>query len=321
MYIVKRLVSLLFTLWIAVTIVFILFRLVPGDPATVLVGPLASPEAKAALTRDLGLDKPVIEQYGLYLVNLAQGDLGTSYAQRQPVTDLAIPAFRNTFVVVILTFLLAYGIGAVLGVLLAWHRGTKTEAGVTFVALLLRGAPSFWIAILAITFFSVKLGWLPVSGMTSSSRLGEEGLGMYFTLDFVKHLILPVGAATIFAVGLPLLLVRNSMLEVIGTQYMELAEAKGLSPWRVMFRHGARNAMLPAVNASAQFIAWAMGGMIVIENVFSWPGLGREIVGALESRDYMLAQGSLLLIAVLVVTLNLIADLVTAYLDPRIDLA
>jgi peptide/nickel transport system permease protein len=223
--------------------------------------------------------------------------------------------------VVFITFLLAYGVGSFLGVILAWYRGTRSEAAVTFFALVLRGAPSFWLAILGITLFAVKLGWLPAAGMTNVESLGQETLSTYLSVDFLKHLILPVASATVFAVGLPLLLVRNTMLEVIGTQYMEVAEAKGLSPWRVMFRHGARNAMLPAVNASAQFIAWAMGGMIVIENVFSWPGLGRQIVNALEARDYMLAQGSLLLIALLVVTLNLIADLVSAYLDPRIDLA
>lgn len=318
---IRRLGSLLLTLWIAVTVVFVLFRLVPGDPASVLAGPLATEEAKAALTRDLGLDRSLISQYGTYLADLVRGDLGTSYAQRRSVLDLILPAFLNTFILVILTFLLAYGIGALLGVYLAWYRGTKREATATFLALILRGAPSFWIAILGITVFSVKLGWLPAAGMTDVESLGAETLSTYLSWEFVKHLILPVASATIFAVGLPLLLVRNTMLEVIGTQYMELAEAKGLPQRRVMFRHGARNAMLPAVNASAQFIAWAMGGMVVIENVFSWPGLGREIVGALEARDYMLAQGALLLIAVLVVTLNLLADLISAYLDPRIDLA
>ena len=320
MYLVRRFASLLVTLWVAVTIVFVLFRLVPGDPATVLAGPLASAEAKAALTADLGLDRPLIEQYGVYLGSIVQGDLGTSYSQRQPVSNLALPAFMNTFILVFVTFVFAYGIGALLGVVLAWYRGTKREAAGTFVALVLRGAPSFWIAILAITVFAVELGWLPAAGMTDIESLGAETLGTYLSLDFLHHLILPVAAATVFAVGLPLLLVRNTMLEVIGTQYMELAEAKGVSRRRLMFKHGARNAMLPAVNASAQFIAWAMGGMVVIENVFSWPGLGREIVGALEARDYMLAQGSLLLIALLVVTLNLIADLVSAYLDPRIEL-
>ncbi|MGH2946774.1 MAG: ABC transporter permease [Solirubrobacteraceae bacterium] len=320
MYLVRRLASLLVTLWVAVTIVFVLFRLVPGDPASVLAGPLASEEAKAALTADLGLDRPLIEQYGVYLGSIVRGDLGTSYSQRQPVSSLALPAFLNTFILVFVTFVFAYGIGALLGVILAWYRGTKREAAGTFVALVLRGAPSFWIAILAITVFAVELGWLPAAGMTDIETLGAETLGTYLSLDFLHHLVLPVAAATVFAVGLPLLLVRNTMLEVIGTQYMELAEAKGLPRRRLMFKHGARNAMLPAVNASAQFIAWAMGGMVVIENVFSWPGLGREIVGALEARDYMLAQGSLLLIALLVVTLNLIADLVSAYLDPRIEL-
>jgi peptide/nickel transport system permease protein len=318
---VRRIASLLLTLWIAVTLIFVLFRMVPGDPATVLAGPLASEEAKAALTRDLGLDKSLLSQYVSYIGNLLQGDLGTSYAQRKPVVELVVPAFFNTFTIVICTFVLAYGIGALLGVYLAWYRGTRREAGITFSALILRGAPSFWIAILMINLFAVRLGWLPAAGMTSVDSVGQTTIATYFSLDFLKHLILPVASATIFAVGLPLLLVRNTMLEVIGSQYMEVAEAKGLPQRRVMFRHGARNALLPAVNASAQFIAWAMGGLVVIENVFSWPGLGREIVGALDARDYMLAQGALLSIALMVVLLNLLADLVSAWLDPRIDLA
>jgi peptide/nickel transport system permease protein len=318
---VRRIASLLLTLWIAVTLIFVLFRMVPGDPATVLAGPLASEEAKAALTRDLGLDKSLFTQYTSYLGNLLQGDLGTSYAQRKPVVELVVPAFFNTFTIVICTFVLAYGIGALLGVYLAWYRGTRREAGITFFALVLRGAPSFWIAILMINLFAVRLGWLPAAGMTNVDSVGQTTIATYFSLDFLKHLILPVASATIFAIGLPLLLVRNTMLEVIGSQYMEVAEAKGLPQRRVMFRHGARNALLPAVNASAQFIAWAMGGLVVIENVFSWPGLGREIVGALDARDYMLAQGALLAIAVMVVLLNLLADLVSAWLDPRIDLA
>lgn len=321
MYLVRRIASLLLTLWVVLTIVFVLFRLVPGDPASVIVGPLGSAEARAAVTHDLGLDKPMIAQYGIYLGDVVRGDLGTSYIQRQPVADLVLPAFLNTFILVFFTFVIAYGVGAFAGVLLAWYRGSAAEAGGTFVALFLRGAPSFWVALMGITIFGLKLGWLPVAGMTESGKLGQETLSTYLSTDFLRHLILPVAAASIYAVGLPLLLARNTMLDVIGSEYMELAEAKGLSRRRLIFRHGGRNAMLPVVNASAQFIAWAMGGMVVIENVFSWPGLGREIVDALGTRDYVLAEGCLLLIAVLVVTLNLIADLVSAYLDPRIELA
>lgn len=321
MYMVRRLASLLLTLWISITIVFVLFRLVPGDPASAILGPLGTQEAKAALTAELGLDEPLLKQYWVYISGVIQGDLGTSYIQRQPVAGIAFSAFVNTFILVFCTFVIAYGVGALLGIYLAWHRGTKREAAGSFLALLLRGAPSFWIALMGLTIFGVKLGWLPVAGMTSAGNLGQETLSTYLSTDFLLHLILPVGAAVIYAMGLPLLLARNTMLDVIGSQYMELAEAKGLPPWRVMFLHGGRNSMLPAITASGQFIAWAMGGMVVIENVFSWPGLGSEIVNALTARDYVLAQGALLLIAVLVVTLNLIADLLSARLDPRVELA
>lgn len=321
MYLARKGLSLLFTLWLAMTIVFVLFRLVPGDPTASLLGPLASAEARENLTRDLGLDRSLLDQYWIYLTNVVQGDLGSSFSQRLPVSDIVFPAFANTLILVLLTFVLAYGFGTLIGVFLAWYRGTKAEATGSFLALVFRGAPSFWLAILGINLFAVSLGWLPAAGMTSTEAVGGTALSTYFSLDFLKHLILPVGVATVFAIGLPLLLVRNTMLEVIGSPYMELAEAKGLSRWQVMFRHGARNALLPAVISGAQFIAWAIGGMVVIENVFSWPGLGQEIVTALEARDYQLAQSALLLIAVMVIVLNFLADIVASYLDPRIKLA
>lgn len=321
MYLARRLFSILVTLWIALTIVFVLFRLLPGDPASALLGPLSSQEARDNLTESLGLDKPMLEQYGIYLGNLVQLDLGTSFSQRLPVMDVVWPAFVNSLILVLATFIVAYGLGALLGVVLAWYRGTRFEAIGSFAALALRGAPTFWIAILLVSLFALNLKWLPAAGMTSIQNTGEVSLSTYLSWDFVKHLILPVAAASIYALGLPLLLVRNSMLDVIGTPYVELARAKGLSQKSVMFKHAARNAMLPAVTASAQFIAWAMGGLVVVENVFSWPGLGTTIVDALEVRDYQLAQGALASIAALVVSLMLIADLVTAYLDPRVKLS
>ena len=320
MYLARRGLSLVFTLWIAMTIVFLLFRLLPGDPAAELLGPLATAEARAQLNEELGLQKPLFEQYTIYLGDVVRGDLGQSFSERQSVLSIIGPAFLNTFILVMLTFLLAYGGGLVLGVILAWYRGTRGEAIGSALALVFRGAPSFWLGIMAITVFAVQLHWLPAAGMQNIGSFGQSQLQTYLSWDFVEHLILPVSVATVFAVGLPLLLVRNTMLDVIGTPYMEMAEAKGLSQRRVMFRHGARNAMLPAVTASAQFIAWAMGGMVVIENVFSWPGLGWTIVTALEARDYLLAQGALLLIALMVVVLNFLADIVTAYLDPRVKL-
>lgn len=320
MYFAKKILSLCLTLWFAVTIVFVLFRMVPGDPTASLLGPLATADAKARLTADLGLDKSLLEQYWIYLSGLVQGDLGVSFSKRAAVSDIVFPAFANTLILVLITFALAYLSGAIFGVLLAWYRGTKTEAGASLLVLVLRGAPSFWLAILGINLFAVTLGWLPAAGMSDVSNAGGSLLSTWLSLDFLKHLILPVSVATVFALGLPLLLVRNTMLEVIGTTYMDLAEAKGIPKWKVMFRHGGRNALLPAVVAGAQFIAWAIGGMVVIENVFSWPGLGREIVDALEARDYQLAQGGLLLIAIMVVLLNLAADLIAAYLDPRVKL-
>ncbi len=316
----RRVLQSLFTLWLVATITFILFRLLPGDPAQVLIDPLAGPAAREALRAQLGLDRPAPIQYVMYLGGLVRGDLGVSFQLRTPVLQVVAPAFLNTLVLALLCYGVSFTIGTFLGIAAAWMRGTAREAGMVLIAVLFRSAPTFWVGAVAMMLFSVQLNLVPLSGMRSTGAEVTSLWDLYVSWDFVHHAILPVAVGSVYFVGFPLLLMRNSMLEVLGEEYIALCRAKGLGQVAVVLRHAARNAIIPVVTASALFIGWAVGGLIVLEYLFTWPGLGRQVVQALDNRDYPVAQAAFIFISVLVVLLNFIADIVTTALDPRIEL-
>ncbi len=317
-YLLRRFLQNALTLLVVVTVIFVLFRTLPGDPSAVLIDPLAPAEVREEMTRRLGLDRPLWLQYALYMRDLVTGDLGRSFLYQRPVTEVLGETIVNTLVLVLATFLVVYSLGAAGGVFLAWKRGQKVEIVGNAVVLLFRSAPVFWSGILAIMLFSFVLDLLPLGGMRSIGEGGETGLARFLHWDFLHHLILPVMVGALHFCGLPLLLVRNTVLEILGEDFMEMARAKGMSTPTLIFKHALRNALLPAVTASALFIGWAMGGMVLVEYVFSWPGLGREIVTAVNNRDYPLAQASFLFISVLVMGLNFVADVLYGYLDPRV---
>jgi peptide/nickel transport system permease protein len=313
---IRRLVYVLLNLLVIVTIVFFMFRALPGNPADVLISPFAPPEARQARIEALGLDDPLPVQYVGYMRDLVTGDLGTSFFRNVPVMDVIRPAFLNTLLLAVSIFLVSYSLGVAGGAFLAWRRGSAVEKIGNALALFVRGAPSFWVGMILVLVFAVNLGWLPSGGMRQED-FGRQGLGVYFSLETLKHLVLPVAAASLSAVGLPLLLMRNTMLDVVDAEFIDLLRAKGLSRFSILYRHALRNALMPLMAESAQFIGWAVGGVVVIEVVFSWPGLGREIVQAISARDYPVAQGAFLLIAVLVMVLYFVSDLLATYLDPR----
>jgi len=317
-YLLRRVLHLLITQLAVITIIFGLFRLLPGDPAAAMVDPLAPPETRELLLHQLGLDRPLPLQYVTYLGNLIRGELGRSFRSNQPVVAVLQDKILNTLVLTLAAFLFAYTLGMLGGVVLAWYRGTKVDAVGSVIALVFRSAPIFWTGVLAMMFFTFHLGWLPHAGMRTPGYEASGILGTYLSLDFLQHLILPVVVSGLYYMGLPLLLMRNTMLEVLGEDFIEMARAKGMRRSRLMFMHAARNALLPVITASALFIGWAMGGQVLLEYIFSWPGLGREIVLAVENRDYPMAQGAFLFISILVMTLNLLADLIYSWLDPRI---
>lgn len=318
-YVARRLLQSLVTLWLIATITFVLFRLLPGDPTYALLDPSFPPDVRELLRQRFGLDQPLTVQYVRFIANAVRGEFGRSFFYHQPAMRIIREKLLNTLILAFAAFILAYTVGILGGVVLAWRRGSRLELGGVTLALIFRSAPLFWTGMLSIMFFSFKLDWLPHAGLRTHGYVASGVLDKYLTWDFLTHLIQPAVVSALYFLGFPLLLLRNTMLEVLGEDYIEIARAKGLAERRIMFHHAARNALLPVVTAAAIYVALAVGGMAVIEYVFSWPGLGLEIVAATQRRDFPLAQAAFLLLGTMVVVMNFLTDLLYGYLDPRVS--
>lgn len=317
-YVIRRTVQMLFTLFIIATIIFLMFRLMPGDMTAAMVDPSIPEEARQQIIERYGLDQSLWVQYTTFMKSLLQFDFGNSFYYKESAISILWDKLPATLILMFAAMIVAYGIGVFGGAWMAWNRGTKRESAAVVVALVFRSAPTFWVGIMAIYLFSVILGWFPNSGMRTAGYSADSTFQVFFSLDFLKHLILPTIVAGIFFLATPLLIMRNTMLEVMGEDFIEFARAKGLPERRILYRHAARNALLPVVTAGALFIGSAIGGQVLIEYVFSWPGLGREMVLAAQRHDYPLAQASFIILAALIMFMNLVADLFYSYLDPRI---
>ena len=318
-YVIGRLAQTVLVLWVVVTILFFIFRLMPGNPLVAYIDPTFTEEMQQALLRQFGLDQPLHIQYIIYIKNLLRGELGQSFFYRDPVAKLVWEVFPNTILLTGTALIIAYIIGVIGGVFLAYWRGTWIENVGIIVTLMTRAAPEFWVGMMALAFFSFGLGWFPSGGASSPGTIYESELQKILSLDFWKHLALPALTMAVYLQGLPLLLMRSNMLDVMEEDFVVMARMKGLSEWRVLLRHAARNALLPVVTALALGIGYAIGGNVVIETIFSWPGLGRLLVRAVTSSDYPLAQGAFFLIAVVMILMNLVADLLYGLLDPRVS--
>ncbi|MFC0278730.1 ABC transporter permease [Falsigemmobacter intermedius] len=319
-YLIRRFLQALLALFIIATLLFFLFRLGLPDPTTALVSEGLSPEQRAEVRAQFGLDQPLWQQYLIFLQNAVTGDFGTSFHYRAPVADIVWERLGNTMVLMLTAIIAAYGIGMPLGAWLSWRRGSNADSLGVFLGLMFRSAPMFWTGMIAILVFGVWLEWLPTSGMRT---LPYEASGFWdkiLTLDFLHHLILPASIVALFYLGSPLLIMRNTMLEVYGEDFIEMARAKGLTERRVLYKHAARNALLPVVTQLAVTIGLAAGGQVVVEVVFSWPGLGREILNAVRTSDFPLAQACFLIMACFVIFLNLAVDILYSALDPRVRL-
>ena len=315
----ERLVHLLLVLWAVASLTFLMFRLMPGDPSLNFVSPQFNEEMRLALLRSFGLDKPLWEQYLIYFANLLRGDFGVSFIQKRPVLDILFEALPNTVVLTLTSLISAYTIGILAGAFLAFHRGGLAEAIAIPAALATRSAPEFWHGMLLLAAFAFQFGWFPTGGAASpGADLGT--LAQRLTSgDFWWHVCLPAATLTLYLQGLPLLLMRATMLEVLNDEFITMARMKGLSRWSIVMRHAARNALLPVVTAFALGLGASIGGNVVIETVFAWPGIGRVLVGAVQSADYPLAQGAFIMISFVLVCMNTIADLAYAALDPRVS--
>lgn len=317
-YFFRRLIQMFATYWIILTVLFFMLRLALPDPTAVLVVDGLGAEEQAMIRARFGLDQPLWRQYFIYLRNFFQGELGMSFHYKSSVTPILMEKFLNTISLMFPAILLSYTIGPALGVILSWKRGTKIEFSGIVGGLLLRSAPIFWTGMIFIMIFGIWLGILPTSGMRTMPYEATGFLNKVFTLDFLWHLILPGLTIALYYMGLPMLIMRNTMLETMGEDFIELCHAKGISERTIMYKHAARNALLPVVTQAAVTVGLAVGGQVVAEVVFSWPGLGREMIQAVRTSDFPMAQAAFMLMAALVLIMNFIADMLYSYLDPRV---
>lgn len=317
-FVTRRIIQIVALYFAIATMLFFLFRAAPGDPLAAYIGTGFTQEQAAQIRARFGLDQPVYVQYWKFMTNLVTFNFGLSYITGEPVWGIIKDRIWNTLVLMGTSVILAYLIGVPFGAYLAWNRGTKKERfGVVF-ALISRSAPVFWTGLLGIWLFSFRLGWLPAGSMSAPGVSYSSKLAQFTSPDFLRHLILPALVQAFYFYSLPALLMRNSMLEVMNEDFVDFAELKGISDFAVMIKHAARNALLPIVTAFAVAAGFAVGGSVVLETVFAWPGLGREMVRAVIANDYPVAQATFLILAGLVLVANFLADLAYGYLDPRI---
>ncbi len=315
LYIAKRVVFALVTIFVAITFNFVLFRVLPGDAVHSLARvPNASPALVEALRKDFGLDKSPWEQYTSYIRELFRGNMGVSFVNKQPVWDNLMGLLANTLLLVFAGTVLAIILGIVTGIAAAWWRGTFRGSASTAFAIFFYAVPAQWLALVLLIWFS---GILPTHGMTDP-YLFDDAVGAR-VLDVIKHMALPTATLTLIVYGGYTLIVRSAMLESLGEDYVLTARAKGLSPRRILRSYALRNAMLPTVTLIGLSLGFLVGGAILLETVFSWPGIGYATYQAVIQRDYPMLQGSFLILTVSVVLFNLLTDLVYLKLDPRIQ--
>lgn len=310
-YAIRRLILVIPVLFGISVIVFLVMALIPGDPATAILGAYATPENVARLRADLGLDEPLVVQYFHWLGNLLQGDFGRSYSLNRPVLDEVLERFGPTMILAGTALLLCAVFGVAAGIVSAVNQYGWQDKVLTLLVLIGISTPSFWLGLVLILVFAVELRWFPVSGMYAIYGGGDLP-------DLLHHLVLPAVALAVVATGVLGRLTRSNMLEVLRQDYVRTARAKGLSERKVIYKHAFRNALVgivPIIGIQAGFV---LGGAVYIESVFQWPGIGRMLVNAISTRDILLVQGGVLVVAASYVLINLATDLIQHALDPRL---
>ncbi len=311
-FLIRRLLLTLPILFIVSVVCFSLINLIPGDPATVILGPEASEQAKEQMREQLGLDKPIVVQYVDWLGGVLHGDLGKSLVDGTPVSQLILQRLPVTLELALGTFLVSLTIAVVAGILSASKRGTWVDYVSTGFALGGISIPHFWLGMMFIIIFAVYLGWLPASGYVPFFEDPAANIAV---------MILPVLATGLRESAELMRMLRSSLLEELGSDYVRTAFSKGLSRRVVVIRHAVRNALIPFVTASGLQIAALLGGLVVTEQVFQLPGVGRLIVESILERDYTVVQGAVLTVTIIVILINVLVDLLYAVIDPRIALS
>jgi peptide/nickel transport system permease protein len=328
-YTIRRLLMLIPVLLGMTIIVFLIIHAIPGDPADMILGEKATQETKEALRDQLGLNKPIYEQYGMFMGNLLTGDLGDSIRTRSPISQEILPYLAATFELTIVSMAIAVFVGVNAGILSAWKQNSWFDYMSMVIALIGVSMPIFWLGLMEQWLFAVELKWLPTTGRMNVRDPIESITGLNVIdailsgrMDHIwtamKHLILPGIALATIPMAVIARMTRSSMLEIMRSDFIRTARAKGLSQFFVVYKHALKNSMIPVVTVIGIQSGLLLGGAVLTETIFAWPGVGRYIYDAISFRDYPVIQSSILIIAVIFVLINLLVDLIYAYLDPRI---
>ncbi|RLB88178.1 MAG: ABC transporter permease [Deltaproteobacteria bacterium] len=317
-YILGKLVEITVIFFVIMTALFFLFRLSPGDPISKVVDPMLTPEDMRYLIEQMGLDKPMWEQYVIYLKNFFVGNFGVSFHYGEPVFKIIRERLGWTILLFTSSTILAAFAGVFLGKIAAWNKGSRLDSVMSISALVCYTLFIPWFALLLLWVLGFKLGLFPLGGILSPELWVGNASWFVKVLDIIHHMILPLLTLFIINLGSYLLLMRSSMLSVLREDYIITARAKGLSEKVIRNKHAAKNAALPVVTSVGLSLAFSINGGALTEQIFTWPGIGRELIFAVSNNDYPLAQACFLLIALVVLVANLIVDILYAYLDPRI---
>ncbi|KER10665.1 MAG: diguanylate cyclase [[Candidatus Thermochlorobacteriaceae] bacterium GBChlB] len=317
-YVLRRVVLAAPLVFGVLTLTFFIIRLAPGDPTAYFIQPGVSPKVAEQLREQYGLNDPLPIQYVKWIFSVLQGDFGTSFSRSQPVFDVILDAVPITLSLTALALVMQFIFGLALGTFSAVRQGTLWDRGLTIGALFIYSMPEFWLSLMLIILFALKLGWLPASGLES---VGAEFLTLDdFLIDKFKHLVLPITVLSLSSAAGLARYVRGSMLEVIRQDYIRTARAKGLSERAVVLKHALRNALLPVITILGNSLPALFGGALFVEVIFAIPGMGRVTVDAIFARDYPLIIANTFVSAVVIIFGNLLADVLYAVVDPRIKL-
>ncbi len=301
-YLIRRVLLFIPTLWVAITLVFVIFRLIPGDPAQLAAGESASQEVVETIRRDMGLDKPIAVQYVRYLGDLVQGDLGHSRVYQGGVGDEILNRLPATLKLALAAMLIATVVGVTLGIISAIRPSSWIDYLSMVTAVGGVSMPAFWLGLMLIIVFSVKLDLFPVAGYNQQSAI-----------------VLPAVTLAAHQMAVLARITRSSMLGVLSQDYMRTARAKGLHERPVILRHALRNALIPTITIAGMQLGYLLGGSLVVETVFAWPGLGRLMIDSIQLRDYTMIQAIVLVFAVLMLLVNLLVDVLYGVIDPRVS--
>jgi peptide/nickel transport system permease protein len=319
-YILRRFIYTLITIFAVASILFVLFRMLPGEATMQVISPAMDDAVQERMKKAFGLDQPMWMQYFIYIKNLVTLEWGRSFVSAQEVTAILSYRFWNTVLLMTAGMCLTLVIGIGLGMVMAWRRNSALDIGATIVSLVFQAAPPFITGLLLLIVLSYRLGIFPTGGMYPPGQRPDGLFDLLMMPEFWHRIVLPTITVGAFYLSTPMLIMRDSMLEVLGSDFIELAKAKGLKSSVIMFKHAARNALLGVVTIAGIMIGFAVGGQVVVESLFSWPGMGQLMVESAASHDYPVAQGTFLMLAILVIGLNFFTDVLYCYLDPRIKI-